>query len=163
MGRRASGTTFLTPIDSVGAPVAESAVEFGRGSYTLASGTRYYFVIPCEDAKLLAVHLKGDASIIITEAALEDCNFPLSINTASGDVTNHDATPGNWIREDPSTGFVGVDGTGWSASNSVVAATGGNAGGAMWHLVDTGARRTRLSVLVGAAGGEVRVAWWAKD
>ncbi len=157
MGRRTQSTSYVTPIKSDGTVETMDATELGRGAFTLASGTTYYFPIACGDARNVSVHLQCDAAIILTSATIEDCNFP------EVDVTNYSSTAGHWIDEDPSTAFVGLVGTGYTHSSGVVAVAGGAAGGAMWHVADVGARRMRLKVVVGGTGGEVRVATWAKE
>lgn len=157
MARHPTSTSYITPIKSDGTVQTQSATEFGRGAFTLTAGTTYYFPLGGQDSPVLSAHLQHDASIVITSVTVEDCNFPES------DVESYSSTAGEWIDEDPSTAFVGVVGTATSATNGVVAVTGGTAGGAMWHIADTGARRTRLKVVVGATGGEVRVAQWAKE
>lgn len=48
-------------------------------------------------------------------------------------------------------------------TSGVVAAAGTGVGGAMWHISDTGAKRTMLSVVVGATGGALRVSAHGKD
>ena len=87
---------------------------------------------------------------------VEDCCF------APIEVSDHNTVAGTWLAEDPTDAFVATDGAGTTATNGVVAVAGGTAGGAMWH-VDTAARRTRLKVVVGGTGGEVRVATWGKE
>jgi len=161
MGRKTTGSTYVQPYKADGTLETEDGTELGRGTYTLASGTTYYFPLGGADTPVSSVHLQHDAAVIITTATIEDTNFPG--RGPDGDVTDYSATAGHWIDENPSTAFVGTVGAGTSATNGVVAVTGGNAGGAMWHVADTGARRTRLAVVVGGTGGEVRVAVWGKE
>ena len=79
------------------------------------------------------------------------------------DVLDKSSTVGEWSTEQPSTAYVASDGTGWSASNGVGAATGAGLGGLFWHVAETGAARTRLTIVVGATGGPVRVSAHGKD
>lgn len=157
MGRRNISTSYITPIKSDGTTQVESAAEFGRGSFTLASGTTYFYPVGGQDAPILSVHVQWDAQIIITSLTIEDCNFPDS------DVDWYDDAAGEWIDEDPSSAFVGTDSGGATVTNGVVAVAGGSQGGCMFHLADTGARRTRLKVVVAGTGGELRVASWGKE
>lgn len=154
--RHPISTAFITPIKSDGTLQVESAAEFGRGAFTLTNGVTYYFPVGGQDSKIVAIHLQHDAAIAITSATVEDCCMP------PGDVTDYSTSAGEWIDEDPSTAFVGIVGATTTATNGVVAVVAGNIGGAMWH-VTTGARRTRLKVVVGGTGGEVRVASWSKE
>ena len=152
---RASNSNYITPLKSDGT----SPDRAGDGKFTLAAATTYYFPLGGADASVVSGHVAWTGSaIIITSITVEDCNFPHL------DVTDYSANVGEWIDEDPTTAFVGVVGTGVSASNGIVAATGDAAGGGcMFHVADTGARRTRLKMVVGATGGTVRVAAGGKE
>lgn len=140
---------YLQPTKSDGTKPTES--EFGK--YTLEASTTYYYSVPSDDA-LLAIHLTSyTAGLVITSATVQDsCHN-------ERDATLTSSTAGDWISESPSTAYVGTDGTGWSVSSGVVASAGSALGGALWHLADTGAQRTRLRVVVGGTGGVVRVSW----
>lgn len=159
MGRRTMSTSFVTPYKSDGTLQVESATDFGRGTFTLAAGATYFFPIDGQDTPTLSTHIQWDAAIAITAAKIEDSNFP---DGTSG-VEWFDDAAGEWIDEDPTTAFVGTVSAGTTVTNGVVAHTAGAAGGAMFHIADSGARRTRLRVEVGATGGEVRVATWGKE
>jgi hypothetical protein len=146
---------YITPIDTSGAPVA---LEAPHGRYVLLANTTYLFIIGGEETPFTSVELTSTSSaMVITSATIQDTNH------SSQDLTDFDTTVGMWINEDPSTAVVGVDGTGWSATSGVVAAGGTGVGGAMWHLVGTGAFRTRLAVVVGATGGPVMVSAHGKN
>lgn len=149
------GGTYVTPLKTDGTNLANEAP---RGSYALASGTTYYYILGGADAPFQSVHITGyTAGLVITSATIQDCNHDTL------EVVDHSAVVGEWVNEDPTTAFVGVDGTGWSQTNGVVAASGGGVGGAIWHLGETGAIRTRLAVIVGGTGGILRVSCWGKD
>jgi hypothetical protein len=148
-------------MDSSGTPVSPApnadAVVVGRGVYTLTNGTTYFFPLGGQDSRIIGVHLQHDTAIVITSATIEDTCM------AEAELTDYDTQAGGWIDEDPSTAFVGTKGANTTATNGVVAVTGGAGGGAMWHIADTGARRTHLKVVVGATGGEVRLGVWGKE
>jgi len=169
MGRRTASTSFLTPIKADGVTEVEDGTELGRGAYTLAALTTYYFPFGGADSLVASVQLQGDAPIVITSATVQNTNFPGPPQGpppsagGAGDVTDYDATVGVWVNKDQPSTSVEVDGIGWSATSSVLAVVGGNVGGAVWHVTNTGARRHRLEVVVGATGGEVRVATWGKE
>lgn len=132
--------------------------EAPKGAYTLTAGTTYRYILGGPDAPFLSVQLTGlTAAAVVTSATIRDCNHH------ELEVLDNDTAAGAWIAEDPSTGFVGVDGTNWTVSNSVVAASGGGVGGAMWHLGETGAYRTCLEVVMGGTGGLFRVSCHSKD
>lgn len=157
MGRHPTSTSYITPIKSDGTEEVQDATEFGRGSFTLEASTTYFFPLGGQDTPCTSVHLQHDAAIAITSATVESCNFP---ETESSNV---DDTAGTWFGWAPSTAYVPVDGATTTATNGVVAVVAGNPGGAMWSVADLGCRRTRLKVVVGATGGEVRVAGWGKE
>lgn len=154
MGRSGrTGTRYITPIDSTGAPVAEQ----GRGKYTLTAGATYHYLLGGDDGPYQSVQLTGiTAAAVVTSATIMDTNH------MPNEVTDQDATAGNWIPEAPSAGYVATTGAGWAATNSVVAVAGGAVGGAMWHIAETGAARTRLTVVVGGTGGTFVVSAWGK-
>ncbi len=159
MGRSTISTSYITPVKNDGtepapAPAADAVVA-GRGVYTLGVGT-YYYPIGGQDASVLGIQIQWDAAAALTTVSVEDTCFPES------EASNYSEVAGVWIDEDPTTAFVGVVSAGTTVSNGVVAHTAGAAGGAMFHVSGTGARRTRLKVVV-ATGGEVRVAAWGKD
>lgn len=154
---RSTSPMYVRPIKSDGVAQQESAVEFGRGTYTLASGTTYFYQLNGGNSPLLSAHLQWDAAIVLTSVTVEDCNF------GTDEVALHSDNAGEWIDEDPASAFVGTDGAGVTVTAGVIAVAGGAVGGAMIHVADTGARRTRLKVVVGGTGGELRVATWGKE
>lgn len=145
---------YLAPMLADGTlPLAESP----RGEYTLVANTTYIFIFPTEDAVFASVQLTGyTAGLIVTSATIQDTDHPIQ------DVPDGSVVVGEWITEDPPTAFVAADGTGWSASNGVAASLGSGLGGALWHVAETGAFRTRLIVVVGATGGAARVSAFGK-
>ncbi len=149
-----AGGTYVTPITAAG---VEATAAPGRGNYTLVLGTTYVFMLGGPDATVISAHFQWDASIVITSLTVEDCNMPET------EASDYSTTAGDWIDEDPSTAFVGVVGAGVSHTAGVATATGGALGGCMFHIADTGARRTRIKVVVGATGGVLRCAAHAKE
>ncbi len=157
MGRHPNSTSYITPIKSDGTEEVQDATELGRGSFTLEAATTYFFPLGGQDTPIASVHLQHDGAIAITSATVESCNFPES------ESSNFDDSAGTWFGWAPTTAYVPVDGGSTTATNGVVAVVAGNIGGAMWSIADLGCRRTRLKVVVGATGGEVRVAGWGKE
>lgn len=170
MGRRTASSDFLTPIKSDGTRQTMAGTEFGRGSFTLAVA-RYLYPLASGDARVVAVQVQWDATFAGT-IQIDDCNFPepqqsaTDIGTApsDGSVTWYSTTNGEWITEQPSSAYVAISGGGGddTATNGVVTVVAGTVGGCMFHVVDTGARRTRLNINC-TTGGEVRVATWGKE
>lgn len=148
------GGSYVTPIKTSDG-TSPDVVDDGR--YTLTSSTTYVWPLGGADGTRVSAHVQWDAAIVITSITVEDSNFP------EVDVSNYSTTAADWIDEDPTTAFVGVVGAGVTVTNGVVAVAGGAAGGAMFHVVDTGAKRTRLTMVVAGTGGKVRVAEWAKE
>ena len=149
-----AGGRYIRPLLNDGSELTE---ESGRGVFTLAAGTTYHFVIGGNDAPFVGVHLTGyDAAMILTSATIRDCIH------GELDVPNHSVVAGEWPPEDPTTAFVSTEGAGWVDTNGVVAVAGGAVGGALWHVAETAAFRTRLTVVVGATGGRVRVSGHGK-
>lgn len=159
MGRKTISTQYLQPIDASGntvtaAPGADANLT-GRGVYTLAANTTYYFIIGGQDARVDSFELEFDNAIVITTANIEDTD------AAEAEVSNFNGP--SWAPETPSTAYVGVKGAGSSAANGTLTTIGTAQGCAVWHIADTGARRTRIAVVVGATGGEVRGSCWGKE
>lgn len=137
------GSPYCTPIKSDGTVLAVGAA----GVATLASSATYYYPVGGESSPLNSVWIKWD-NVLNAVFTVEDTN------ARSEDVTSYDATAGNWIQENPSTAYVGVTGGAVSSLTITVALT--TAGGCLIHLGNTGARRTRLKVVV-TTGGVVAV------
>lgn len=158
MGRRTTSTSYITPVKSDGVVQTESATEFGRGAYTLALSTTYYYPLAGQDALALHAHLQWDAAIVLTSVTVEECDMPES------EVTDHEAgTTGTWLPTSVDRITSTVEGAGATNTSDVIAVSGGAAGGGAMNVSEHGARRTRLKVVVGGTGGELRVASWAKE
>lgn len=143
-----TGTRYITPIDSTGAPLTEN----GRGRFTLTAGNTFHFVFGADEAPFSSVHLTGlTAAAIITSATIRDCNHP---NSGVNAITDFDTTAGMWPPEGSSSSVVAAEGAGWVATNGVLAVAGGAVGGALWHFAENCAARARLTVVMGATGGD---------
>lgn len=154
---------YLIPVDTAdGTSPVESA---GHGIYVLTAGHTYVYLLPTKDTAFTSIDVTGyDAGLTITSATVQDTNHPRATagdGSSVGDVTDISVVVGEWKNERPTNGYVAADGTGWSVGSSatacVVASSGSGVGGALWHVAETGAARTRLSVVVGATGGRARV------
>jgi hypothetical protein len=113
---------------------------------------------------LLATHFAWSAAFAAT-ITVETSNFPQgNVRRGNGPalVTSYDATAGNWIQENPSTGYVGTSGSGNTATGLTVTAGGSASGGCMYHLGNDGARRTRFKLIV-TVGGTCRINRRAKN
>lgn len=146
----------------IGANKNGASTTFG---VTLANSTTYYLPLgsarapmPAETA-LVAVHMKWAAAVaaVIT---VETCNFPRHANSAIGqgpdDTLDYSAVAGDWIQENPTTGYIGVVGSGNSATSLTLTAGGSAAGGATIHLGNIGTRRCRIKLVV-TTGGLMRL------
>lgn len=148
------GGRIVRPIKSDG---TEPAEDGGRGVFTLAASSTYYYILGGASQQFLSGTLTGyTTAAILTSATVQDTDH------SSLDVTDIDQTAGNWISEDPSTGFVGADGAGWVVTNSVLAVAGGAVGGARFNVAETAAARTRVEVVVGGTGGKFRFSMHGK-
>lgn len=151
-----AGGRYIQPIDSNGALVPQGD---GRGIYTLTAGQTYYYILGGPDASIISGTLTAYATpaaangLIITSATIQDTDHP------DQDVTNFSSTVGEWVSEDPSSAFVGADGTGWDTTTTpgVLKVAGTGLGGARFNIAETGAYRSRIAVVVGATGGPLRV------
>jgi hypothetical protein len=150
----ANGTPVLANRD--GAPST-----FGL---TLAAGTYYVpFGAPKSptpaETPLVALQVRATAALAAT-FTVEDCLWPSTRSPGDGrgdpDVTDFDATAGNWIQENPASATVSTSGTGWTPTAATVVAAGSTIGGALWHLGNNGSRRWRLKIVV-TTGGLCRV------
>ena len=152
---------YLVPIDVVD---GSSPSEAPHGTYTLTSGHTYVYILPTKDTAFTSIDLQGiDAALAFTSATVQDTNIPgpPGADKTAGDLSDIDTTVGGWKNERPTQGYVAADGTGWSVGTSatacVVASTGSGVGGALWHIAETGAARTRL-IVVCTGNGKARVA-----
>ena len=139
---------------------------------TLASATRYMFPfghdrapVPSE-AQIVCIQMRWDNTIAFT-ATIEDCLFP-SFSPSDDlrgvtDVSDFDVTAGNWIPVRPPDAYVEVTGGGtYTIATGVIAVAAGQQGGVSINLAEWGARRGRINLLTGAAGGLVRHGVWGK-
>lgn len=152
MGRHQTSSSFITPHDSTGVDVVAGTASLGRGTFQLVAGT-YFFRLGGHDTPYKSCQLQWDATLAGV-ATIEDTNF--------SDVLSHSVAVGDWIDEDPTTAFVGTVGAGAAVTNGVLTITAGAQGGALWHIADTAARRTRLKLVVSTPGA-CRVAEWGKE
>lgn len=144
-----TGTRYITPIDSTGAPLTEN----GRGRFTLAAGQTYHYIIGGDEAPFTSVHLTGlSSAAIITSATLRYCNHPIDPGVNS--ITNFDTTAGMWPPGGSASDVVQVEGAGWVATSGVLAVAGGAVGGAFWHVAENCAARIRLTVVMAGTGGD---------
>jgi len=155
--RHTCSTSYITPIKSDGVVQEQSAVDFGRGSFTLVAGATYFYPLGGQDAPYLDAHCQWDAALILTSVTVETCGFPES------EVSYYSDDAGEWIDQDPATAYVGSDGAGVTVTAGVVAVAGGAQGGCNFQMSGSTSRRTRLKVVVGAIGGEMRTASWGKE
>lgn len=128
------------------------------GSATLASSSTYYYPLGGEDAEFQSIHLKWDASIILTSVEVEDSNFD--------DASLVSSTAGDWVKSNPATGIWDVFATATSGATitaSSIAVSGGNAGGAFYNRRHACGKRSRLKVVVAGTGGVLRVAVHGKS
>ena len=167
---RAGGSRYLIPLLSDDGTTPD---QKRPGMYTLAANKIYYYILGGVGAPFTSVQITGyTAGAVIDAANIQDCNQgggglneDGTINTR--EVSDISTTAGEWIDEKPSSGYVAVNGTGWSvgtgATACVVAAAGTAVGGAMFHVGETGAARTRLMIDTGGTGGDFVVAGHLKD
>lgn len=148
-------------------------LEPGKGCL-LVAGTTYMYGLSASDSPTVAIHVKWDAAIIITRLTVEESCLPRFLNSGAGggapDIIDTSQTKGDWIIWPlPATnvslisddGSVGA-GT-YTPATGILATTGGTGGGAMFHLPDQATPRLRVTVVVGATGGVLRVGEGRKD
>lgn len=131
-----------------------SVLAMITGKATLVTGKTYVYPLGGNAATVESVHIQWDANAALT-ITVEDSNF------APADVTMYSTTTGDWLNENPSTAYVATVGAGAAVASATVTVTAGNTGGALYHLGNTGAKRTRLKI-VATTGGVVRVACHGK-
>ncbi len=132
---------------------------------TLEANKTYYFPFGSQNAatpaqtSLVGSHLKWSAALAAT-VTLELCGFPAQIGAdnrnGTVDVSDYDATAGNFVQENPSTAVVSVSGSGNSATALTITVGGSAAGGATCSLGNFGMRRARWKVVT-TVGGVMRV------
>lgn len=149
------GGPYVRPVTAAGVDAADAG---GRGLYTLAANTTYYYVLGTEDAPITGVTFTGyTAGMVVTS---------LNVQTSShgkDEVADTSSTSGEWITQNPPAAYVPVDGTGWSASAATVAAAGTGVGGCSIDMSESGSRRTRIKVVVGSTGGNARLSTGGKS
>lgn len=111
-----------------------TAVEATGKALTL--GTTYHFPLGGESSIISSVHWQWDAAIVITSITIQSSNYP--------DVAVGSVNPGDWVTDT------------LAPTPVVLAAAGGAAGGGIQNVPNSGARRLRAVVVVGATGGVLR-------
>lgn len=164
MSRSVAKSTYITPMDTSGAPIATTKQA---GVFTLQANTTYYYIIPCEGSPYASVTVSGMTSaLVLTSVTVQDTDHPFG--GAGGVLNNSNASnyvvAGAlvWCPEGSSSSIVGVTGTGWTATNGVIAAAGTGFGIARFNIEGTGAFRTRIEVVVGATGGDLMLSTYGK-
>lgn len=154
---RPTGQESLIYVLTTGVQVQPRIGDPATKGATLASGTTYVIPLGGESAPLESIHIIWDAAIVVV-ITFEDSNMPSALGGPGGlaDVSNFDSTAGNWIQENPTSAVVSISG-GASATNLTITTAGTTAGGAMIHIGNFGARRSRLKLAVGGTGGVIRV------
>ncbi len=150
-----TGGPYIPPIDVTNGGV-ELTAQNGPGRYTLAANTTYRFCGGGNGAAFQSYTITGYTAGALATVTVQDTNHGVL------EVPNGSNVVGEWVNEDPSTGFVAVDGTGWTQANSIVTVGGTGVGGATFHVGETGAARTALLVVVGGTGGDFRVSYNGK-
>ena len=134
----------------------ESVPAAATGLVTLTATDDYYFPIPTvAGAEIIHIHVQTDANFAGT-FTIETCSFPAVANAVNiATISDWNETAGNWNKEDPTTGYIGQSGSGWTMTNLSAAKTAA-AGGCSFNLGNVGARRVRLKAACTTTGA-VRV------
>jgi hypothetical protein len=140
----------------------------GINGCTLANGVKYFFNVGDGDSTYKSIHLKWDASIVVT-LTLWGCDQPLNVSNMDpgGGVIVGTDTPvdslvtGDWLKIDPATAvlyFTSDDGTtgGNTITNATCVIAGGAAGGVIYDLGNVPVARLRIRAVVGGTGGQLR-------
>ncbi len=152
------GSGYRNAVKSDGTIVTADPVT---GYCTLTAGTWYFaFGGLVNEAPTASAQLRWAAAVASAAGiTFEDCNAPLYVGGAiqgAVHVSDFEATTSlNWIPEDPTGAECEVVGTGNSSTGFVITAGGTNAGAAMLHIGNSGARRGRIKLVL-SVGGDVR-------
>lgn len=150
--------------DGTAKAFTQAKTETGSGC-SLTTGHTYVFVLgsplaptPGQTA-LVSVQLYWAAAVAGT-ITVETCNFPKYGGTGDPragavDVSDYTTTAGLWIKQDATTAYVPVVGSGNSVTNMTITAGGSAAGACEFDLGNLGAKRVRIKV-VATTGGLVR-------
>src|SRR6185312_1923875 len=135
------------------------AYEPGLG-YKLTAGL-WYIDVSLPDPVNESVHVTWDA-VLAGTVSYQDSNLPAyksesapyTDSSAPVDVAINDATSGNWMPQNLTTGSVATT-AGATVTTGVLTIAGGTAGGARFDIVDA-ARRGRIATNI-STGGYLRV------
>lgn len=101
------------------------------------------------DASIIQhVHMKWDATLAAV-VTFWSCDFP------PAEILINDVLAGNWIQEDPPTGYTAISPAGAAtvgANPLTITIPGGTAGGCSCHLGNLGCKRLRIRVVCTVAG-----------
>lgn len=122
--------------------------------YLLESGETYYAMANLGERSLQSFQLIADDTIELASASVSDTNTSAPLNDVSA----------QWTPEKPPSAVIGTTASaGFNVTNATITKTAGTAGSAMIHVVDSGAARTRLEIVVGSAGGVLQIACHGKS
>jgi hypothetical protein len=100
--------------------------------------------------------LGGDASMIHHVQIQWDATLAATITFESSDFTEiangASVTPGDWVQENPPTGYTAIGAGATAATPLVIVIAGTTASGASVNLGNIGSRRLQAKVVCGTAG-----------
>lgn len=147
-----AGAKSIQPVKADGS----LPVPGDKDGWTIEAGATYYVELGGRDATHLSAHILMSAALVITSITVEVSNFP--------EASVRSTTAGEWVPETESAGiYVTTSDPAITVAAGSIAKAAGAAGAAFVHLPHMPALRVRLTIVVGAAGGVMRIATHAKD
>ncbi len=143
---------FMSAVDGGG----EVSRPNEDGDVTLDVDTHYFIVGGAAGALIESVQLVTDGTIVGV-FTVETSNYPRDQIQGPELVTDYNEVSGKWIKENPTTAYVGTVGTGWTVSNLTLTKAAG-VGGAMIHLGNMGAKRCRIAAAISTGGKMAAIA-----
>lgn len=124
----------------------ESASDATNGQQAI---TTSYYGLGGDASLVQHIHIKWDAALVAT-ITIESSDFH--------DVALNSTTAGDWVQENPSSGYTAVSpsGAATTATPLVLAIPGVTAGGASMNIGNLGSRRLRAKVVC-TTGGFLRI------
>jgi len=128
----------------------ESTTDAKRGQQAVTGGNPSYYGLGGDAALIHHVHLQWDPVLVAT-ITFWSCDFP---EQGVGSVAIDSTVAGDWIQEDPPTGYTAISPAGAAtvATPLVISIPGGTAGGASVQISGLGSKRLRARVVCTTAG-----------
>lgn len=121
----------------------ESTTDAINGNQAISAAS--FYGLGGDASMVHHIHIKWDSTLAAT-ITIESTDFP------PAEVLTNDVVAGNWVQENPPTGYTAISAGATAATPLVLSIAGGTAGGASMSIGNIGCKRLRAKVVCTVAG-----------